>query len=197
MFVSQTYGSLGFNPRSRMGSDILDAKTADCRHVSIHAPAWGATHRWRVSARHRQFQSTLPRGERPVLFPCPPKKACFNPRSRVGSDTLDCLLLTRKRCFNPRSRVGSDNAQWTAHGMDNVSIHAPAWGATGLSRCCRGHGRSFNPRSRVGSDTGVASNIACGVVSIHAPAWGATQTCGMPSHRQTCFNPRSRVGSDP
>ncbi len=79
--------------------------------------------------------------------------------------------------FNPRPRVGGDSAaivQVRRHG--EVSIHAPAWGATyessGLRRC---NGR----------------------VSIHAPAWGATSnpayavTC-----RSTCFNPRPRVGGD-
>ena len=57
---------------------------------------------------------------------------------------------------------------------ENVSIHAPAWGATTgtdrLGRVCR--------------------------VSIHAPAWGATS--GSPIARVDVlrFNPRARVGRD-
>ena len=77
-----------------------------------------------------------------------------------------------------------------------VSIHAPAWGATpirppmipvssrfnprsrvGSDRvnkfACYGTSR-FNPRSRVGSDIDDNITAAILVVSIHAPAWGAT-----------------------
>ena len=57
----------------------------------------------------------------------------------------------------------------------NVSIHAPAWGAT--------------PYARV-----AASQVP---VSIHAPAWGATTPASQPRLRWTGFNPRTRVGCDP
>ena len=33
-----------FNPRSRMGSDGLYGQFAAEGRISIHAPAWGATH---------------------------------------------------------------------------------------------------------------------------------------------------------
>ena len=56
----------------------------------------------------------------------------------------------------------------------DVSIHAPAWGATHLRR---GHERLT-------------------VVSIHAPAWGATTIFIIIYVIYNCFNPRSRVGSD-
>ena len=55
-----------FNPRSRVGSDIFHlSQSSDGFLISIHAPAWGATlHRF--DPHHTaQFQSTLPRGERP------------------------------------------------------------------------------------------------------------------------------------
>ena len=60
-----------------------------------------------------------------------------------------------------------------------VSIHAPAWGATGgedsvlISDCC------FNPRARVGRDFDVVSQSGIIIVSIHAPAWGATRVQGV------------------
>ena len=61
-----------FNPRSRMGSDILGDIDAACdKLVSIHAPAWGAT-------------------TQPTLTWTP--WSSFNPRSRMGSDEyLPCL----------------------------------------------------------------------------------------------------------
>ena len=77
-----------------------------------------------------------------------------------------------------------------------VSIHAPAWGATGTylhlglgglfrSTLPRGERRGgwcagqrtpcFDPRSRVGSDVRRGRRDRRGAVSIHAPAWGATE----------------------
>ena len=55
-------------------------------------------------------------------------------------------------CFNPRPRVGGDIMSMLQQVIFVVSIHAPAWGATGTP------------------DFGPAPNQ----VSIHAPAWGAT-----------------------
>ena len=97
--------------------------------------------------------------------------------------------------FNSRSRVGSDvNAIMEGPAFD-VSIHAPAWGATSLHRFA----------------------FLFVTVSIHAPAWGATQVRAawrVPEAFQftlprgerhifaivgvkiLCFNSRSRVGSD-
>ena len=85
--------------------------------VSIHAPAWGATNprgiylmsdksfnpRSRVGSDsflynpipyHSQFQSTLPRGERPgTTRRRSHERRRFNPRSRVGSDEPACSRL--------------------------------------------------------------------------------------------------------
>ena len=57
---------------------------------------------------------------------------------------------------------------------DVVSIHAPAWGATGERRGHHSGGGGFNPRTRVGCD-------------IRA-------TASLPTPRS--FNPRTRVGCD-
>ena len=77
----------------------------------------------------------------------------FNPRSREGSDTSqfkfplsstvfqstlprrerrwgDCRPGVGKLNFNPRSREGSDFFEWTDKVVCNISIHAPAKGAT-------------------------------------------------------------------
>ena len=56
-----------FNPRSRMGSDRSLELQAKVIAISIHAPAWGATHR-SMSQR--------------------PDALNFNPRSRMGSDRV-------------------------------------------------------------------------------------------------------------
>ena len=99
----------------------------------------------------------------------------FNPRSRKGSDQMGIALAARLKNFNPRSRKGSDVTtdlistvlyqfqstlpQGERHlpgaagfrGGD-ISIHAPARGATRLTGQKRTWRSNFNPRSRKGSD---------------------------------------------
>ena len=82
---------------------------------------------------------------------------------------------TRQASFNPRSRMGSDIDSGDLQPLWEVSIHAPAWGATGMSKKSRNPVTRFNPRSRMGSDGYKIKNWGKLIVSIHAPAWGATQ----------------------
>ena len=147
------------------------------RVVSIHAPAWGATFRVEyLCLPHVLFQSTHPRGVRRT----PPRTAyrisCFNPRTRVGCDPFELAAQPRWWiCFNPRTRVGCDvRCNMAVCFASNVSIHAPAWGATRTSISCSAEGVSFNPRTRVGCD------------SIRSPS----------RSRSRSFNPRTRVGCD-
>ena len=54
------------------------------------------------------FQSTLPRGERPIAASNGAVGGGFNPRSRAGSDGKRNVRLYLLCRFNPRSRAGSD-----------------------------------------------------------------------------------------
>ena len=185
-----------FNPRSRVGSDPkYPAQSSSTLYFNPRS---------RVGS-----DSSFGRGKRHPIH--------FNPRSRVGSDdfqrrkiglvslfqsTLPCgerrISLTNVlagKDFNPRSRVGSDITLITYEEHQDISIHAPVWGATIKTI-------NHSPRSWI---------------SIHAPVWGATTDyrnchfqrlfqstlpCGeRPPCRAGCrlrlhFNPRSRVGSD-
>ena len=78
-----------FNPRSREGSDYDCQSNFYCYLISILAPARGATGSKNAIARVPLFQSSLPRGERPIA-PIVPTIANndFNPRSREGSDIV-------------------------------------------------------------------------------------------------------------
>ena len=141
------------NPRSREGSDKARAR----RNINDFL-----------------FQSTLPRRERQT-------RSIYDTRTRVFQSTLPRRerhyfidLLSCYDSFNPRSREGSDEAVKEFCDGFKVSIHAPAKGATKMSKleieipdvsihapakgatCIRKRGR--NGRS----------------VSIHAPAKGAT-----------------------
>ena len=145
--------------------------------VSIHAPVKGATAirwnppSWMAVSIHAPVKGATDRHQS-VDHPM----ACFNPRSREGSDT------SPNRGRRPHLVVSIHapvkGATWRARRMKmkmTVSIHAPVKGATdGLAvKQCRLH--RFNPRSREGSDAQPpAPNSQRLQVSIHAPVKGAT-----------------------
>ena len=158
-----------------MGGDIRDVDSRPIAHVSIHAPAWGATQLFSNKTQKLCCFNPRPRmgGDWPsTSFAL--AEACFNPRPRMGGDTLKIfqvtptpmfqstpphggrrstwLIMPFLMCFNPRPRMGGDfPARWL-YDLRQVSIHAPAWGATAPTSPC----------------------ALVAIVSIHAPAWGAT-----------------------
>ena len=69
------------------GATNVTAREVAAKEVSIHAPARGAT------TYHRDVFGTI---------------CCFNPRSREGSDGSNGPLVVQVHCFNPLSREGSD-----------------------------------------------------------------------------------------
>ena len=80
--------------------------------------------------------------------------------------------------------------------QDVISIHAPAWGATGWHRPPCWRDQNFNSRPRVGGDPVAGGDgRPGGTISIHAPAWGAT-VCQLLSQNVRDFNSRPRVGGD-
>ncbi len=113
------------------------------------------------------FQFTLPRGERPGF---------------AG-------IITTQR-FNSRSRAGSDGrAPHNPPGLE-VSIHAPARGATGrVAWPSSARSVSIHAPAR-----GATPASYC--ASIHAPARGATSRMRGVSAPFRRFNSRSRAGSD-
>ena len=142
-----------FNPRSRMGSDPSHRRQRSRLHHFNPRSRMGSDQNTSHSLSVIWlFQSTLPHGERP----CPSSRwgrSCyFNPRSRMGSDGFGFLSLSGPFEFQstlPHGERPSANAEYIAL---EISIHAPAWGAT-----CR-VAQQGNPYR----------------ISIHAPAWGAT-----------------------
>ena len=162
------------------------------RHVSIHAPARGAT--------VVMFQSTPPHGGRPAGTWSNAGVGGFNPRPRTGGDATipgrfnprprtGGTPVLRRRCFNPRPRTGGDD-------------RAPA-----------NREVSFNPRPRTGGDLPPARGARRMFQST--PPHGGRLRCvqltpraeqvfqSTPPHggRAGCdtscrFNPRPRTGGD-
>ena len=144
--------------------------------VSIHAPAWGAT--GPSLQQSAILQSFNPR----TRVGCDVRHLCqslgiigFNPRTRVGCDprsVAESLSVSMFQSTHPRGVRPAMSLRHTAGVL--VSIHAPAWGATGR----------------------IDARFASRFVSIHAPAWGATAVDRERRAERTGFNPRTRVGCD-
>ena len=87
----------GFNPRSRAGSD------ARSRRVIVRA--------------RRLFQSTLPRGERPRQVATADRRNAVSIHAPArGATAMPRRCDRRTACFNPRSRAGSDCTSTAADG---------------------------------------------------------------------------------
>jgi len=188
--------------------------------VSIHAPAWGATAANASMITSSGFQSTRPRGARRSPPPICERTAGFQSTRPRGARLFllgEEIQYRKFQSTRPRGarrvrksrRIGAMMFQSTRprgarldvvmilSTSQQVSIHAPAWGATTdgkkvllfkwfqstRPRGARPIGylrkkkmRSFNPRARVGRDLASDSDIPSSRVSIHAPAWGATSS---------------------
>ena len=164
-------------------------------HVSIHAPARGATHHPGSSCSIAWFQSTRPRGARRRSCRRNQRERCFNPRAREGRDAP---AQKRRRIFDVSIHAparGATIPDEPAAALAGVSIHAPARGATSatmrltsasLFQSTRPRGarrvtqyvagvvEGFNPRAREGRDWSRASL----------------------SNSTGSFNPRAREGRD-
>ena len=79
-----------FNPRTHEGCDVLTkSRLLNFLEVSIHAPTRGATFIILFIEVWLRFQSTHPRGVRPVIsMRCDGSRPCFNPRTHEGCDNM-------------------------------------------------------------------------------------------------------------
>ena len=191
-----------FNPRTRVGCDArtnLGLGTLATQFQSTHPRGVRLT-AFQAILRHSPFQSTHPRGVRLVSRPPLPMAIWFqstHPRGvRLGGNRF-FLSLFGFQSSHPRGvrlipkDLGLRDAQVSIHApawgatrpslvhsysFALVSIHAPAWGATsrmktiGMNVC---KFQSTHPRG-VRHAVVTQARHAVEIVSIHAPAWGAT-----------------------
>ena len=173
-----SHHELRFQSTPPRGGRRAAAADGVAAYVSIHAPAWGATHVHRTGRDGHWFQSTPPRGGRRA------------DRAKLPSIGDPVSIHAPAWGATSSTRASPLHSRY-------VSIHAPAWGATAARASTLMQTVRFNPRPRVGGDTATraATNhvtfqstpprggrpIAMTArtrllrVSIHAPAWGATQ----------------------
>ena len=166
------------------------------RHVSIHAPTWGATQKrtektplkTRFNPRAHmgrdcrnlgyfrvfiEFQSTRPHGARPRRTTGTFCRFCFNPRAHMGRDVTRGGCQPSNRRFNPRAHMGRDQSNRCYKIAFLVSIHAPTWGAT--CHCDRPDNRLRFQSTR---------------------PHGARRWWRPRSPWPFCFNPRAHMGRD-
>ena len=121
------------------------------------------------------FQPTLPHGERLVGNQVPASRACFNPRSHMGSDSdgmPSCNAVTTFQSMLPHGERHQLGMIYNIHSA--VSIHAPTRGATPKTSCVTCW-PSFNPHSHMGSDM-VRMRGSCMRIRFNPRShWGATE----------------------
>ena len=175
--TSRPTAILSFNPRTRVGCDAYCISTwivlpsfqsthprgvrrfwrwrrRHGHHVSIHAPAWGATRPDRQKRRQPGVSIHAPAwGATDTRTPVSTATHCFNPRTRVGCDVPELFSFPPFTSFNPRTRVGCDM------GLLFEYKHARMFQSThprGVRRAIPLYGaapsKRFNPRTRVGCD---------------------------------------------
>ena len=145
-----------------------------------------------------KFQSTHPCGVRRRIFHKVSQKQSFNPRTPVGCDVPLCVQISFVHQFQSTHPCGVRlPVQINIFLQDDVSIHAPLWGATISSYKSYTTLRGFNPRTPVGCDSerllGWAgwtfqSTHPCGVRHIVPPneqvgaTFQSTHPCGVRQH---------------
>ncbi len=190
-------------------------------HVSIHAPARGATlsatlyapddvrfnPRPRAGGDHGNGTSQA--GNVRVSIHAPARGAT----NYIGKGRLVYVVSIHApargatwRWFQPWTpcrmfqstppRGGRRNSRQSRADTDTVSIHAPARGATSCFPCAPGFPQRFNPRPRAGGDAECRFVRDAQEVSIHAPARGATPCSATRFPGCPGFNPRPRAGGD-
>ena len=168
--------SIGFDPRSREGSDPRRGGQRVHLGVSIRAPAKGAT-RGFAAARHPAHVSIRAPAKgatrRVQRLEC--ARQGFDPRSREGSDADARARRFFMICFDPRSREGSDPRRLSLTGVSG-------WFRSALPRRERPYTvkkprrtrpfRSALPRRE--RRASALWHVSPDPVSIRAPAKGAT-----------------------
>ena len=147
--------SSSFNPRARAGRD---------------------REKIGITEEQKKFQSTRPRGARPVLR----WAASLHPVVSIHA---------------PARGATSDGSQ--GQRRDAVSIHAPARGATRIFTRLSRDRTCFNPRARAGRDTD-PHYVSSLVRSFNPRARAGRDVDPIYTLRDVCsFNPRARAGRDP
>ena len=168
--------SLSFNPRPRMGGDIRPSSTFWVLICFNPRPRMGGdSSRVKACSMVRLFQSAPPHGGRLAKRSAKMRTAKFQSAPPHGGrrELPDNSVVVIDVSIRAPAWGATPQAALVGHQLV-VSIRAPAWGATRRRTKPSATTGSFNPRPRMGGDGLPLHRRAERRVSIRAPAWGAT-----------------------
>ena len=143
-----------FNSRPRVGGDAARNhfdRSPDA--ISIHAPAWGATHGCEAIHTHIAISIHAPAWGATWMQSPAAESSAISIHAPAWGATLREWRAEQPRGISIHAPAWGATVEIIRYGNpDNISIHAPAWGATRpcLYRDRRDH--HFNSRPRVGGD---------------------------------------------
>ena len=144
-----------------------------------------------------QFQSTLPRGERPNGFFHYQLTTNFNPRSHEGSDAIGFGVGVASFISIHAPTRGATQVPPEVKTAITISIHAPTRGATEYDDAkAKKILISIHAPTRGATSLKLDNGRVLSCISIHAPTRGATSTNEAYVQGYNDFNPRSHEGSD-
>ncbi len=185
-----------FNSRAREGRDGWFQNRPARRSVSIHAPARGATQGNPLGTAAFKFQFTRPRGARLMRLTLSTPRTRFQFTRPRGARHPAAASTARPNSFNSRAREGRDTPPAGICPPRQVSIHAPARGATPAVRTVTSPWMFQFTRPRGARLVLAFYTRNDETVSIHAPARGATFRERDLAERAPRFNSRAREGRD-
>ena len=165
--------------------------------ISIHVPSWGTTVSVFRIRSINEFQSTFPRGERPVPGHVVSDFIRISIHVPSWGTTIPGLMVSAllslfqstfprgerpsrrssfslESDFNPRSLVGNDQVdQASLQYVQNFNPRSLVGNDTSMIWSCLTI-RNFNPRSLVGNDFNAVKVVNSNNISIHVPSWGTT-----------------------
>ena len=143
------------------------------------------------------FQSTLPHGERPGLWPVGAEGALFQSTLPHGERRANCRTISPLGVFQSTLPHGERREQQQQRvERQSVSIHAPTRGATYVFYCLLLELKSFNPRSHTGSDCSQAASLPTRMQFQSTLPHGERRFGFGRRGPRRGFNPRSHTGSD-
>ena len=165
--------------------------------ISIHAPAWGATFRLLCAPSLIDISIHAPAwGATPVADPsCAQHRISIHAPAWGATNPFEPFIHETEISIHAPA-WGATRPSSAQSPRPFISIHAPAWGAT----CCGCIGYQSLAISIHAPAWGATVFIfrqhpVCRI-SIHAPAWGATSPRVHTHSLYPDFNPRARVGRD-
>ncbi len=189
--------SSDFNPRARVGRDLHHLVARGTIDISIHAPAWGATHKMVAILRELRISIHAPAWGATSLHSPILSDLLISIHAPAWGATLNHFCFSVVNIFqSTRPRGARQPRRFDRSSSLDISIHAPAWGATTFWISPSRQHRHFNPRARVGRDV---HRRLCKILYPHfnpRTRVGRDMRCGFGQGCLTNFNPRARVGRD-